>query len=122
MRALFVALCLVKNVATSAQTPPEILDLHIKFDLAKIKPSAGFGLARCHADRNSADIMVCGSTKKADPNRLPLRDDVAVGIAKSNDVRALTAGASGIGSCSASGPGGIVGCSLHEWKAAAGKE
>jgi hypothetical protein len=82
--------------------------------------------APCPADAGTGDIVVCGRDRAAARYRLPLPSADDTGSSARADVSqrigTMREGRSGIGSCTASGPGGSSGCSKQEWKRISGRE
>ena len=80
-----------------------------------------YGNERCPTDANGNEIVVCTRRDAAEQFRVPkeLRDFKVTPQNESWAVRAqgtLDTGAVGIGSCSAVGPGGSLGCSRQQFK------
>jgi len=80
-----------------------------------------YGNERCPTDANGAEIVVCTRRDAAEQFRVPkeLRDFKITPQNESWAVRAqgtLNTGGTGIGSCSAVGPGGGIGCSRLQFK------
>ena len=80
-----------------------------------------YGNERCPTDANGAEVVVCTRRDASEQFRVPkeLRD---FKITRENESWALRAqgtldtGGAGIGSCSAVGPGGGIGCSRLQFK------
>lgn len=80
-----------------------------------------YGNERCPTDANGAEIVVCTRRDAAEQFRVPkeLRDFKITPQNESWALRAqgtLNTGGTGIGSCSAVGPGGGIGCSRLQFK------
>jgi hypothetical protein len=80
-----------------------------------------YGNERCPTDANGAEIVVCTRRDAAEQFRVPkeLRDFKITPQNESWAVRAqgtLDTGGTGIGSCSAVGPGGSLGCSQRQFR------
>jgi hypothetical protein len=79
------------------------------------------GVRECPAQETSGEIVVCGKGTGRSPYRLAPAPE---GFDPHGDMdsvsrerhRLFEVGASGIGSCSTSGPGGWTGCDLIKWK------
>jgi len=82
-----------------------------------------YGNERCPTDKNGNEIVVCERRSTQEQFRVPkeLREFKVTPENQSWAKQAegtLDAGASGIGSCSAIGPGGSIGCSQRQFRAA----
>lgn len=82
-----------------------------------------YGNERCPTDASGNEIVVCTRRDAAEQFRVPkeLREFKVTPRNQAWALRAqgtLDTGASGIGSCSAIGPGGSVGCSQQQFRAA----
>lgn len=80
-----------------------------------------YGNERCPTDRDGNEIVVCTRRDAAEQYRVPkeLRNFKITPENQSWALRAqgtLDTGASGIGSCSAIGPGGSLGCSQQQFR------
>ncbi len=80
-----------------------------------------YGNERCPTDANGAEVVVCTRREASEQFRVPkeLRDFKITPQNQSWALRAqgtLDTGNSGIGSCSAVGPGGGIGCSRLQFK------
>jgi len=80
-----------------------------------------YGNEQCPTDRDGNEIVVCTRRDAAEQYRVPkeLRNFKITPENQSWALRAqgtLDTGASGIGSCSAIGPGGSLGCSQQQFK------
>jgi hypothetical protein len=80
-----------------------------------------YGNEQCPTDRDGNEIVVCTRRDAAEQYRVPkeLRNFKVTPENQSWAVRAqgtLDTGASGIGSCSAIGPGGSLGCSQQQFR------
>ncbi len=80
-----------------------------------------YGNERCPTDRDGNEIVVCTRRDAAEQFRVPkeLRNFKITPENQSWALRAqgtLDTGASGIGSCSAIGPGGSLGCSQQQFR------
>ncbi len=80
-----------------------------------------YGNEQCPTDRDGNEIVVCTRRDAAEQFRVPkeLRDFKVTPQNESWAMRAqgtLNTGASGIGSCSAIGPGGSLGCSQQQFR------
>jgi len=80
-----------------------------------------YGNEKCPTDRDGNEIVVCTRRDAAEQFRVPkeLRNFKVTPENQSWALRAqgtLDTGASGIGSCSAIGPGGSLGCSQQQFK------
>jgi len=80
-----------------------------------------YGNEQCPTDRDGNEIVVCTRRDAAEQFRVPkeLRNFKVTPENQSWALRAqgtLDTGASGIGSCSAIGPGGSLGCSQRQFK------
>jgi hypothetical protein len=80
-----------------------------------------YGNERCPTDRDGNEIVVCTRRDAAEQFRVPkeLRNFKVTPENQSWALRAqgtLDTGGSGIGSCSAIGPGGSLGCSQQQFK------
>ena len=80
-----------------------------------------YGNERCPTDANGAEIVVCTRRDASEQFRVPkeLRDFKITPKNQSWALRAqgtLDTGNTGIGSCSAVGPGGSIGCSRLQFK------
>ena len=80
-----------------------------------------YGNERCPTDRDGNEIVVCTRRDAAEQFRVPkeLRNFKVTPENQSWALRAqgtLDTGASGIGSCSAIGPGGSLGCSQQQFR------
>ena len=80
-----------------------------------------YGNEKCPTDRDGNEIVVCTRRDAAEQYRVPkeLRNFKVTPENQSWALRAqgtLDTGASGIGSCSAIGPGGSLGCSQQQFR------
>jgi hypothetical protein len=80
-----------------------------------------YGNEKCPTDRDGNEIVVCTRRDAAEQYRVPkeLRNFKVTPENESWALRAqgtLDTGASGIGSCSAIGPGGSLGCSQQQFR------
>jgi hypothetical protein len=80
-----------------------------------------YGNERCPTDANGAEVVVCTRRDAAEQFRVPkeLRDFKITPQNESwalRSQRTLDTGGAGIGSCSAVGPGGSLGCSQRQFK------
>jgi hypothetical protein len=80
-----------------------------------------YGNEQCPTDRDGNEIVVCTRRDAAEQYRVPkeLRNFKVTPENQSWALRAqgtLDTGASGIGSCSAIGPGGSLGCSQQQFR------
>ncbi|HEX7695232.1 MAG TPA: hypothetical protein VF409_12125 [Sphingomonas sp.] len=80
-----------------------------------------YGNERCPTDKDGNEIVVCTRRDASEQFRVPkeLREFKVTPENQSWALRAqgtLDTGASGIGSCSAIGPGGSLGCSQQQFK------
>lgn len=82
-----------------------------------------YGNERCPTDANGNEIVICTRRDAAEQFRVPkeLREFKVTPRNQAWALRSqgtLDTGASGIGSCSAIGPGGSLGCSQQQFRAA----
>ncbi len=86
-----------------------------------VQPSAAAAaLPPTACPRGTEEVVVC-APRPADTHRLPAEPGGydphgMIDSAATERFRLIDVGASGIGSCSASGPGGFTGCKLREWR------